>query len=41
VRYARKGLAPLSMPANSAFSGVDSRLDTSGSWFVLGANFVF
>jgi predicted porin len=41
VRYARKGLAPLSMPANSAFSGVDSRLDTSGSWVLVGANYVF
>ncbi len=30
VRYKHKGLAPLSMPAHSAFSGVDSRIATSG-----------
>ena len=30
VRYKQKGLAPLSMPSHSAFSGVDSRVADSG-----------
>lgn len=41
VLYAHKGLAPLSMPAHSAFSGVDSRVARSGNWAGLGAVYTF
>ena len=41
VRYKRKGLAPLSMPAHSAFSGVDSRIATSGEAIGTQALYVF
>ena len=41
VRYARKGLAPLSMPANYAFTNIDSRLEKSGNWFGAGAVYAF
>jgi hypothetical protein len=41
VNYARKGLAPISMPSNSAFSNVDSRLTTRGNWFGAGAVYTF
>lgn len=37
VNYGHKGLAPLSMPSHSAFSGVDSRVTKSGNWAGLGA----
>ncbi len=41
VNYARKGLAPLTMPSHSAFSGIDSRLETRGNWFTVGAVYTF
>lgn len=41
VNYARKGLAPTSMPSNSAFTGVDSRLKRSGNWFGAGVVYTF
>jgi hypothetical protein len=41
VQYAHKGLAPLSMPSNSAFTNIDSRLTTRGYWFGGGAVYVF
>ena len=36
VQYKQKGLAPLSMPGHSSFSGVDSRVAKSGNWAGLG-----
>lgn len=41
VQYDRLGLAPMSMPSNSAFSGVDSRIARSGNWIGLGTVYVF
>ncbi len=41
VFYARKGLAPLSMPSHSAFSNVDSRVASQGNWLTLGALYTF
>jgi len=41
VHYSRLGLSPLSMPGNSAFSNVDSRVTQNGNWFGAGAVFVF
>jgi hypothetical protein len=41
VRYGNKGLAPLSMPSHSAFSGVDSRVTQSGRWAGLGVVYTF
>jgi hypothetical protein len=41
VNYARLGLAPMSMPSNSAFTNVDSRVTRSGNWAGLGAVYVF
>jgi predicted porin len=41
VHYARKGLAPTSMPSNSAFTGVDSRLERNGNWFGTGLTYTF
>ena len=41
VRYDQLGLAPMSMPSNSAFSQVDSRVSKSGTWFGAGAVYVF
>ena len=41
VAYGRKGLAPLSMPANDAFSNVDSRIANRGNWVTLEANYQF
>ena len=41
VRYARKGLAPLSMPAHYAFTNIDSRVEKSGNWFGAGAVYAF
>lgn len=41
VNYARKGLAPLTMPSHSAFSGIDSRLETRGNWLTVGAVYTF
>lgn len=41
VQYDRLGLAPMSMPANNAFSGVDSRIARTGNWIGLGTVYVF
>lgn len=41
VNYARQGLSPLSMPSNSAFTSVDSRLKKRGTWFGAGAVYTF
>ena len=41
VNYAKKGLSPISMPSNSAFTNVDSRLSSTGNWFGAGAVYVF
>lgn len=41
VHYGRKGLAPLSMPSNDAFTNVDPRIATRGNWFGLGAVYTF
>ncbi len=41
VSYGRKGLAPLSMPANNAFSNVDSRVANRGYWVSVEANYQF
>lgn len=41
VHYKRKGLAPLSMPAHDAFTGVDPRVATRGNWIGLGAVYTF
>ena len=41
VSYGRKGLAPLSMPANNAFSNVDSRIANRGYWVSVEANYQF
>ena len=41
VNYARKGLSPMSMPGNAAFTNIDSRVTTQGSWFTAGALFAF
>lgn len=41
VRYRKQGLAPLSMPSHSAFSGVDSRIATTGESIGAGLLYVF
>ena len=41
VNYARIGLAPMSMPSNTAFTNVDSRVTRTGNWAGLGAVYVF
>jgi hypothetical protein len=41
VHYGRKGLAPLSMPSNNAFTNVDPRIATRGNWFGVGAVYTF
>ncbi|MDI9335746.1 MAG: hypothetical protein QM520_01760 [Gammaproteobacteria bacterium] len=41
VHFDKKGLSPLSAPSNSAFTGVDSRLATSGNWGGIGMVYVF
>ena len=41
VEFGRLGLAPLSMPANTAFTGVDPRATRRGNWFGAGAVYVF
>jgi hypothetical protein len=41
VHYARLGLSPMSMPTNSAFTGVDSRVTRNGNWFLVGTVYVF
>jgi len=41
VNYAKRGLSPTSMPSNSAFTNIDSRLKTRGNWFTAGAVYTF
>jgi hypothetical protein len=41
VSYDRLGLAPLSMPSNSAFTGVDSRIARQGNWIGIGTVYTF
>jgi hypothetical protein len=41
VQYKKQGLAPLSMPAHGAFSGVDSRVAQTGNWAGLGLVYTF
>ena len=41
VRYAYKGLAPLSMPGHASFSNVDSRIAQDGRWLTLGLVYAF
>ncbi len=41
VQYDRLGLAPMSMPSNSAFTGVDSRIARTGNWIGAGMVYVF
>ena len=41
VHYKRKGLSPMSMPGNAAFTNVDSRVATHGNWYGIGAVFAF
>jgi hypothetical protein len=41
VAYARKGQAPLSMPAHESFSGVDSRIANRGNWVTFEALYKF
>ena len=41
VRYGHKGLAPLSMPTHASFTGVDSRLASSGRWVGIGTVYTF
>ena len=41
AQFARQGLAPLSMPSNSAFTGIDSRVSKNGNWAGLGMVYVF
>ena len=41
VIFGRQGPAPLSMPNNTAFGGVDPRVSESGNFLTLGVNFTF
>ncbi len=41
VNYARKGLSPMTMPSNSAFTNIDSRIKSRGNWFTAGAVYTF
>ena len=41
IMFGRQGPAPLSMPSNIAFGGVDPRTSESGNTFTLGANLLF
>jgi hypothetical protein len=41
VSYGRQGLSPLSMPSNSAFTNIDSRLTDRGYWFTAGVDYRF
>ena len=41
VNYGKKGLAPMSMPGHSAFTGVDSRVARSGNWAGAGVVYTF
>lgn len=41
VFYQRQGLSPMSMPANSAFTNVDSRIAKDGQWVSVGFVYLF
>ena len=41
VLFGRQGPAPLSMPSNTAFGGVDPRTSESGEGLTLGMNFLY
>jgi hypothetical protein len=41
IMYNRQGPAPLSMPSNIAFGGVDPRTSESGNTFTIGVNLIF
>ena len=41
VMFGRQGPAPMSMPSNIAFGGVDPRTSESGNTLTLGANLNF
>lgn len=41
VHYGRLGLSPMSMPTNSAFTGVDSRVAEDGNWGLFGVLYIF
>jgi hypothetical protein len=41
VNYGRLGLAPTSMPSNSAFTNIDSRIKKRGNWFGITAVYTF
>ena len=41
VHFGQKGLSPMSMPGNSAFTNVDSRVTRSGNWVGAGMVYVF
>ncbi len=41
VNYKRLGLAPTSMPSNSAFTNIDSRVKRNGNWFGGGVVYTF
>jgi len=40
VHYGQLGPSPMSMPTNSAFTGVDSRVTRNGNWIVVGILYV-
>jgi len=40
VQYGQQGLSPMSMPTNSAFTGVDSRVTRNGNWALFGILYV-
>ena len=41
VNYGKEGLSPISMPSNSAFTNIDSRLTRRGNWFTAGVDYRF
>lgn len=41
VTYGRKGLSPMSMPGNAAFTNIDSRITKSGNYVGIGGQFTF
>lgn len=41
VTYGRKGLSPMSMPGNAAFTNIDSRISKSGNYVGIGGQFTF
>ena len=41
VNYALRGLSPMSAADNKAFTNIDSRLTTRGTWLGAGAVYTF